>query len=232
MAEDKPFTNGNGAATDAESDEEDASKLRPVNIEQDVREMERRKRVEAIMGSKLFREELERVVTDSLRESGAEGITNMLSDMMHVKAGSSGANRHGASTVFPINDIRGLDGMGYTKKERELRCKLAACYRLVDLFGWTQGIYNHITLRVSQDTEHFLINPFGMLYSEITASSLVKIDMKGHLIESGTTNFGVNVAGFMLHSAIHSSRPDLKCIIHVHVPAIIAVSHTSCPDHD
>ncbi|TRY77416.1 hypothetical protein TCAL_12434 [Tigriopus californicus] len=131
MAEDKPFTNGNGAATDAESDEEDASKLRPVNIEQDVREMERRKRVEAIMGSKLFREELERVVTDSLRESGAEGITNMLSDMMHVKVGSSGGTRPGTSTVFPINDIRGLDSMGYTKHERALRCKLAAAYRLV-----------------------------------------------------------------------------------------------------
>ncbi|XP_059084089.1 protein hu-li tai shao-like isoform X2 [Tigriopus californicus] len=228
MAEDKPFTNGNGAATDAESDEEDASKLRPVNIEQDVREMERRKRVEAIMGSKLFREELERVVTDSLRESGAEGITNMLSDMMHVKVGSSGGTRPGTSTVFPINDIRGLDSMGYTKHERALRCKLAAAYRLVDLFGWTQGIYNHITLRVSQDTEHFLINPFGMLFSEITASSLVKIDMKGHLVEGGTTNFGVNVAGFMLHSAIHSARPDLKCIIHVHVPAIVAVSATKC----
>ena len=81
-------------------------------------------------------------------------------------------------------------------------------------------------VRISQDTEHFLLNPFGMLYNEITASSLVKVDMQGNVVEAGTTNFGVNVAGFMLHSAIHSARPDIKCIIHVHTPAIVAVSST------
>ena len=71
-----------------------------------------------------------------------------------------------------------------------------------------------------------MLNPFGMLYNEITASSLVKVDMQGNVVEAGTTNFGVNVAGFMLHSAIHSARPDIKCIIHVHTPAIVAVSKT------
>ena len=85
-----PVTNGAAANGGDDSEEEDASKLRPVNIEQDVREMERRKRVEAIMGSKLFREELERVVSDSLRESGAEGLTSMLSDMMSVKGAGGG----------------------------------------------------------------------------------------------------------------------------------------------
>jgi len=83
-----PHTNGVGHNGDSEEDE-DPSKLRPVNIEQDVREMERRKRVEAIMGSKLFREELERVVSDSLRDSGAEGISNALADMMNVKTGAA-----------------------------------------------------------------------------------------------------------------------------------------------
>jgi len=63
-----------------------------------------------------------------------------------------------------------------------------------------------------------------MLYNEITASSLVKVDMQGNVVEAGTTNFGVNVAGFILHSAIHSARPDIKCIIHIHTPAIVAVS--------
>ncbi len=76
----------NGVNNDGSDGEDDSGKMRPVNIEQDMREMERRKRVEAIMSSKLFREELERVVSDSLRESGAEGITNMLSDMMGVKS--------------------------------------------------------------------------------------------------------------------------------------------------
>ena len=219
--EEKPV-NGN-TANGADSDDDDPGKLRPVNIEQDVREMERRKRVEAIMSSKLFREELERVVTDSLKDSGADGISNLVSDMMGVKGlGSAGAIR-GASSVVPINDIRGLEGMGYTKQEKQLRCKLAAAYRLVDMYGWSQNIYNHISLRISQDTEHFLINPFGMLYSEITASSLVKVNMQGQVVEAGTTNFGVNVAGFMLHSAIHAARPDLKCVLHVHSPSVVAV---------
>jgi len=221
-----PPVNGNG---NAESDDEDPSKMRPVDIEQDMREMDRRKRVDAIMCSKLFREELERVVSDSMRDSGADGITNLLSDMMRTGGGGGGAGFAAPShCTLPINDIRGLEGMSYTKQEKLLRCKLAAVYRLIDLFGWTQSIYNHVTVRVSQDTEHFLLNPFGMLYNEVTASSLVKVDMQGHVVEAGTTNFGVNVAGFMLHSAIHASRPDLKCIIHLHTPNIVAVSAMKC----
>jgi len=227
-ATEEQHANGNGAA---ESDEEDISKLRPVDIEQDVREMDRRKRVEAIMSSKLFREELERVVSDSLKESGADGVTKLLSNMMNVKSsGTTAISGAGISlgSVIPINDIRGLEGMGYTKNEKLLRCKLAAIYRLVDMYGWTQSIYNHISVRISQDTEHFLINPFGMLYNEITASGLVKVDMQGQVVEAGTTNFGVNVAGFMLHAAVHSARPDLKCILHLHTPNIVAVSSMKC----
>lgn len=216
----------NGGAHD--SDEEDMSKLRPVDIEQDMREMERRKRVEAIMSSKLFREELERVVSDSLKDSGADGISDMLSNMLNVRQGSAVGGGAYRSSVIPINDIRGLEGMNYSKSEKVLRCKLAAVYRLIDLYGWAQSIYNHVTVRLSQDTEEFLLNPFGMLYNEITASSLVKVDMQGNVVEPGTTNFGVNVAGFMLHSAIHAARPDIKCVIHLHLPNIVAVSAMKC----
>ena len=142
--------NGNGTAT-AESDEESSS--RPVDIEQDMREMDRRKRVEAIMSSKLFREELERVVSDSLKESGADGVTKLLSNMMNVKSsgGTTAISGAGISlgSVIPINDIRGLEGMSYTKNEKLLRCKLAAIYRLVDMYGWTQSIYNHISVRIA-----------------------------------------------------------------------------------
>merc|ERR1712038_504641 len=223
--------NGNGAHVDSDEDE---TAMRPVDIEQDMREMDRRKRVEAIMSSKLFREELERVVSDSIKDSGADGVTKLLSNMMNVKqstgGGATAISGAGISlgSVIPINDIRGLEGMSYTKNEKLLRCKLAAVYRLVDMYGWTQSIYNHISVRISQDTEHFLINPFGMLYNEITASGLVKVDMQGEVVEPGTTNFGVNVAGFMLHAAIHSARPDLKCVVHVHTPNIIAVSSMKC----
>jgi adducin len=136
--------------------------------------------------------------------------------------------------VLPINDIRGLEGMSYTKTEKALRCRLAAAYRLVDMHGWNQGsVYNHISLRISQDTEHFMINPYGMLYSEVTASNLVKVDMQGNVVELGTTNFGVNPAGFNIHSAIHANRPDLKCVLHMSTPQVVAVSssrqHSNVP---
>lgn len=214
----------NGVGHSDSDDEEDMSKMRPVDIEADVKEMERRKRVEAIMNSKLFREELERVVGDSLRDSGTDGISALLSDVMNIKSGSQASG----ACVVPINDIRGIDAMAYAKGEKLLRCKLASVYRLIDLYGWTQGIYNHVTARVSQDLEHFLLNPFGMMYNEVTASSLVKVNMQGETVEEGTTNFGVNVAGFMLHSAIHQARPDIKCVIHLHTPNIVAISSLKC----
>merc|ERR1719234_568178 len=176
------------------------------------------------MNSQLFREELERVVGDSIRESGADGISALLSDVMNIKSGTAPAS----ACVVPINDIRGIDSMVYAKGEKLLRCKLAAVYRLIDLHGWTQGIYNHVTARVSQDTEHFLLNPFGMMYNEVTASSLVKVNMQGDVVEEGTTNFGVNQAGFMLHSAIHAARPDIMCVVHLHTPSITAISTMKC----
>jgi len=231
----EPHTNGVNGDGNSSDDEEDRSKMRPVDIEADVKEMDRRKRVEAIMNSQLFREELERVVGDSIRESGADGISSLFSDVMNIKSGSLTVNPYSynkrspvSSCVVPINDIRGIDSMVYAKGEKLLRCKLAAVYRLIDLYGWTQGIYNHVTARVSQDTEHFLLNPFGMMYNEVTASSLVKVNMQGETVEEGTTNFGVNQAGFMLHSAIHAARPDIKCVIHLHTPNIVAVSTMKC----
>jgi len=231
MGDNEPHTNGvNGGG---ESDDEDEKKMRPVDIEADVKEMERRKRVEAIMNSQLFREELERVVGDSMRESGTEGISALLSDVMNIKNGTLTAHpgysrTPSTSCVIPINDIRGIGSLVYAKGEKQLRCKLAAVYRLIHINGWSQGIYNHVTARVSQDTEHFLLNPFGMMYNEITASSLVKVNMQGEVVEEGTTNFGVNQAGFLLHSALHQARPDVKCIVHLHTPNIVAISSMKC----
>ncbi|ETE62562.1 Alpha-adducin, partial [Ophiophagus hannah] len=126
--------------------------------------------------------------------------------------------------VTPVNDLRGSDSIAYEKGEKLLRCKLAAFYRLADLFGWSQLIYNHITVRVNLEQEHFLIVPFGLLYSEVTASSLVKVNFQGDVIDRGSTNLGINPAGFTLHSAIYAARPDVKCIVHIHTPAGAAVS--------
>ena len=79
-------------------------------------------------------------------------------------------------------------------------------------------------MRLSQEQEHFLLNPYGLLYNEITAGSLVKVDMQGNIIDRGNTALGINKAGFILHAAIHAARPDVKCIIHTHVTSTVAVS--------
>ncbi|XP_011206890.2 uncharacterized protein LOC105228676 isoform X1 [Bactrocera dorsalis] len=203
-------------------EEDDSSKARPADIEQDMREMERRKRVEAIMGSKLFREELERIV-DSARDGG--GILQQLSDIMGVPTSTRVGNVFKATNcMLPINDIRGVESMGYAKGEKILRCKLAATFRLLDLYGWTQGLGAQITARLKVDQENFLVNPYGMMYHEITASSLNKVDMQGQVVEQGTTNFGVNKNHFALHSVVHAARPDIRCAIYIGCTPVVAVS--------
>ena len=91
--------------------------------------------------------------------------------------------------------------------EWQTRCDLAACYRLIDLFGWSDLLGTHISARVPGPEDHFLLNPYGMMFDEITASSLVKIDMEGNKVEP--SDYGVNQAGFVIHSAMHMARHDL-----------------------
>lgn len=104
------------------------------------------------------------------------------------------------------------------------RVDLAACYRLVALYGMTDLIYNHISARIPGRHDHYLINPYGMLYDEITASSLVKIDVEGQTLLQPDHGYNVNVAGFYLHAPIHKSRPEVQCILHTHSRAGTAVS--------
>jgi len=112
--------------------------------------------------------------------------------------------------------------LGIGAEEWALRVQLAACYRIFDLLGWTEYIFNHITLRVPGPEKHFLINPFGLWYSEITASNLVKIDLDGNTI--GNSEWSANRAGFVIHSAIHAARPDAHCIMHTHTTAGVAIA--------
>jgi ribulose-5-phosphate 4-epimerase/fuculose-1-phosphate aldolase len=106
--------------------------------------------------------------------------------------------------------------------EQQVRVQLAACYRLVAHYGMSDLIYTHISARVPGHSHHFLINPYGMLFSEITASSLVKIDHEGNLVEDSP--YPVNKAGFVIHSAVHAARPEVNCVLHTHTRAGIAVS--------
>tara|TARA_R110000787_G_scaffold35147_11_gene90582 strand:+ start:740 stop:1525 length:786 start_codon:yes stop_codon:yes gene_type:complete len=107
-------------------------------------------------------------------------------------------------------------------EEWEARVNLACAYRLVDHFGWTHLTANHISLRVPGDEEHFLLNPYGLFYDEVTASSLVKIDLDGNKIME--SEFGINQAGYVIHSAIHAARKDVTCALHTHTEAGMAVS--------
>jgi ribulose-5-phosphate 4-epimerase/fuculose-1-phosphate aldolase len=106
--------------------------------------------------------------------------------------------------------------------EWEERVNLAACYRLVAHYGWDDLIFTHVSARVPGPEHHFLINPYGMMFDEITASSLVKVDLSGRKVLDSP--YDVNPAGFTIHSAIHAGREDAKCVLHVHTLNGVAVS--------
>jgi ribulose-5-phosphate 4-epimerase/fuculose-1-phosphate aldolase len=113
-------------------------------------------------------------------------------------------------------------------EEWQTRVDLAACYRLVDKYGMTDLIYNHITARIPGSPDHLLINLYGLLYKEITASSLVKIDVEGSIIHKPDTDYGINVSGYVIHGAIHKARPEVQCVLHTHTRAGMAIAAMQC----
>ncbi|MFT6098682.1 MAG: ribulose-5-phosphate 4-epimerase/fuculose-1-phosphate aldolase [Arenicella sp.] len=106
--------------------------------------------------------------------------------------------------------------------EKDIRVQLAACYRIFDYMGWSEMIYNHITVKVPGSDDHFLINPYGLHYKEVTASNLVKVDINGEIVEP--SDYPVNPAGMLIHSAIHGARDDAHCIGHIHSTAGMTVA--------
>ncbi|XP_045689948.1 alpha-adducin isoform X2 [Phyllostomus hastatus] len=225
-------------------DENNPEYLRERNMAPDLRQdfnmMEQKKRVSMILQSPAFCEELESMIQEQFKKGkNPTGLLALqqIADFMTTTVpnvypaapqGGLAALNMSLGMVTPVNDLRGSDSIAYDKGEKLLRCKLAALYRLADLFGWSQLIYNHITTRVGSEQEHFLIVPFGLLFSEVTASSLVKINLQGDIVDRGSTNLGVNQAGFTLHSAIYAARPDVRCVVHIHTPAGAAVSAMKC----
>ena len=107
-------------------------------------------------------------------------------------------------------------------EEWRLRCELTDFYHLVDFLGWTEMIFNHISVRLPGPAHHYLVNPFGLNYSEITAENLLKVGVDGHLVEPSA--YAGNPAGFALHGAIHETRPDVACVAHTHTTAVSAVA--------
>ena len=143
-----------------------------------------------------------------------------------VKTG--GASRNTSAAGRKPRSVRAQ----VSREEWETRVNLAACYRLMDVYEMTDLIANHISMRVPGEPDHFLINAYGMLYEEITASSLIKIDHEGNIIAKPDfgpgLDYGVNRAGFVIHSAIHMAKPDVNCVIHTHTWAGMAVSTMKC----
>lgn len=109
-----------------------------------------------------------------------------------------------------------------SEAEWQTRVDLAAAYRLVDLFGWTDLLGTHLSARVPGEGHQFLINPYGLLFEEVTASSLIKVDEEGHVLSP--TEYDVNPAGFVIHSAIHMASPEIACVMHTHTQAGVGVA--------
>jgi len=131
------------------------------------------------------------------------------------------------SRTFRIPSLQG----NVSEPEWRARVDLAACYRLVDLYGMADMMANHISARVPGERGAFLINPYGMMYEEITASSLIKVDHSGEILwkpDFGGLDYGVNRAGYVIHSAVHAARTEIDCVIHTHSWASMAVSALEC----
>ncbi|MCD0502299.1 class II aldolase/adducin family protein [Bordetella petrii] len=124
----------------------------------------------------------------------------------------------------PINDVRAT----VSETEWEARVNLAACYRLMPMFGMSDLVYNHITVRVPGEEDRLLINPYGFMYEEITASSLITINLAGDVLLNPHEDYDVNLAGYVIHSAVHGARHDVECVIHTHSRAGMAVSALEC----
>lgn len=121
-----------------------------------------------------------------------------------------------------MNDLTLAVRSSIAAAEWQRRVDLAACYRLVAMFGWDDLIFTHISARVPGPEHHFLINPYGLMFSEITASSLVKVDLEGNKVLESPHD--INPAGFVIHSAVHAARDDAECVLHVHSVNGVAVS--------
>ena len=124
------------------------------------------------------------------------------------------------SNVMPIATPSVRDQV--SEEEWQARVDLAACYRLAAMHGWTDLIYTHISARVPGTDDHFLLNPFGFMFEEVTASSLVKLDTEGEIVVPSP--HAVNAAGFTIHSAVHEARHDMACVMHTHTVSGMAVS--------
>ncbi|NXG92770.1 ADDG protein, partial [Stercorarius parasiticus] len=216
--------------------ENDPEYIRERNMSPDLRQdfnmMEQRKRVTQILQSPAFREDLECLIQEQMKKGNNPTGLLALQQIAEYITASSFAGFSSASLghgmITPINDLPGIDTSSFVKGEKLTRCKLASLYRLADLFGWAHLPNAYITVRVSKEHDHILIIPRGLSFSEASASNLVKVNILGDVVDQGSTTLSIDNAGFSPHVAIYSTRPDVRCVIHIHTPATAAVSSMKC----
>ncbi|NXE34734.1 ADDG protein, partial [Ptilorrhoa leucosticta] len=216
--------------------ENDPEYIRERNMSPDLRQdfnmMEQRKRVTQILQSPAFREDLECLIQEQMKKgNNPTGLLALQQIAEYITAStftgfSSSSLSHGMIT--PINDLPGVDTSSFVKGEKLTRCKLASLYRLADLFGWAHLPNAYITVRVSKEHDHILIIPRGLSFSEASASNLIKVNILGDVVDQGSTALSIDSVGFSPHVAIYSTRPDVRCVIHIHTPATAAVSSMKC----
>ncbi|XP_035424721.1 beta-adducin [Cygnus atratus] len=216
--------------------EGDPEYLRERNMAADLRQdfnmMEQKKRVTMILQSPSFREELESLIQEQMKKGNNSSHVWALRQIADFMATTSPAvlptSPMGLASVTPINDLHGPDAPALAKGERLMRCKVGSIHRLLDLYGWAQLGDASVTLRVSKEQEHFLVAPQGLACSEVTAASLIKVNVLGDVVEQGNTGFSPDARAFSLHAAIYAARPDTRCIVRLHTPATAAVSAMRC----
>ncbi|XP_040291319.1 gamma-adducin isoform X2 [Bufo bufo] len=217
-------------------DENDPNYLRERNMSPDLRQdfnmMEKKKRVTHILKSPAFREDLESLIQDQMQKgntpTGLLALQQIADYVMASSFAGFSSSPLSLGMVTPVNDIHpAIEGL-LVKGEKLARSKLASMYRLADLFGWAHLSNAYITARVSKEQDHILIIPRGLSFSEASAANLVKLNIVGDVVDQGATNLRIDPSGFSPHAAIYSTRPDVRCVIHIHTPATAAVSSMKC----
>ncbi|XP_075580203.1 beta-adducin isoform X3 [Pelecanus crispus] len=232
----EPLPSPPGPRYSQRSAEDDPEDLRVRNMAADLRQdfnmMEQKKRVTMILQSPSFREELESLIQEQMKKGNNSSHIWALRQIADFMATTSPAvlptSPMGLVAVTPINDLHGPEAPALAKGERLMRCKVGSIHRLLDLYGWAQLGHAAVTLRVSKEQEHFLVAPQGLACSEVTAASLIKVNVLGAVVEQGSTGFAPDARSFSLHAAIYAARPDTRCIIRLHTPATAAVSAMRC----
>ncbi|KAM9493297.1 adducin 3 (gamma) a isoform 1-T4 [Clarias gariepinus] len=204
----------------------------PADLRQDFNMMEQKKRVTHILQSPAFKDELEGLIQEQMNKgnhpAGLLALRQIADFFMASSIGGYPTSPLSLGMVSPINDLFATESGSMVKGEKQARCKLASLYRLVDLFSWAHFSSAYITVRVSKEQDHILIIPRGLSFAEASASNLVKVNILGDVVDQGSTNLRVDMAGFSPHAAIYSMRPDVRCLVHLHTPAAAAVSSMKC----